>query len=100
VGLFQIVSFPTRLNNTLNILATNGPDLVEKCEPIPGISEHEAVYGELSFTVKIQAPARRTINMWQKADFNKIRQHISNFSSSFLDTFSTSSDVDLLWNKF
>jgi len=84
----------------LDILATNGPDLVEKCLPIPGISDHEAVYGELSLTVKIQAPARWTVYMWWKADFNEIRQHISNFNASFLDTFSTSSDVDLLWEKF
>jgi len=37
----------------------NRPDLVEKCLPIPGISDHEAVYGK--FTVKIQPPPRRTV---------------------------------------
>ena len=47
VGLFQSVTFPTRLNNTLDIFATNRPDLVEKCVPIPGISDHEAIYGEI-----------------------------------------------------
>ena len=29
MGLSQAVSFPTRLNNTLDILATNRPDLVD-----------------------------------------------------------------------
>jgi len=66
--------------------------LIEKCLPIPGISEHEFVYGELSLTVKIQTPARRTVYMWWKADFNKIRQH----SVQVVLTFS---DVDLLWER-
>jgi len=34
----------------------------------------------LSLTVKIQAPARRTVYMWWKADFNEIRKHISKVS--------------------
>jgi len=84
------------LNNTLDILATNGPDLVENCLLIPGISDHEAVHSDLSLTVKVQAPARRTVYMWWKADFNEIRPHISNFSTGFLYTFS---DMDLLWEK-
>jgi len=65
--------------------------------PIPGISDHEAVYGELHLAVKIQVPTRRTVYMWHKAE---IRQHISNFSTSFLYTFSTFSDVGLLWERF
>jgi len=67
--------------------------------PIPGISDHEAVNGELCLAVKIQVPARRTVYMWHKAHFNEIRQYISNFSTSFLHTFSTFSDVDLLWER-
>lgn len=77
--------FPIRLNNTLDVLSN---DLVERCLPIPGVSGHKAVYGELHLTVKIQPPARRTVYMLQKDNFTVIRQHICNFSASFLGTFS------------
>jgi len=96
-GLFQSVTFPTRLNNTLDIFASNRPDLVEKCVPIPGISDHEAIYGEIYLAAKIQIPTRRTIYLWHKADFTEIRQYITEFNLSFLNSFSTSSDVNLLW---
>ena len=42
-GFQQLVNFPTRRYNTLDIFATNRPSLVEKCEPIPGIGDHESV---------------------------------------------------------
>ena len=43
LGFVQLVTFPTRKNNTLDIFATNRPSLVENCFPIPGIGDHEAV---------------------------------------------------------
>ena len=40
-NLEQIVDFPTRGTNTLEIVATNRPNLVNKCTPNMGISDHE-----------------------------------------------------------
>ena len=42
-GFQQLVTFPTRRHNTLDIFATKQPSLVEKCEPIPSIWDHESV---------------------------------------------------------
>ena len=40
-GFQLLVTFPTRRYNTLDIFATNRLSLVEKCEPIPSIGDHE-----------------------------------------------------------
>jgi len=42
-GLEQVVDFPTRGNNILNILLTNRPSLENRCECAPGLSYHDSV---------------------------------------------------------
>ena len=54
--LTQVVNFRTRQNNTLDIFATNRPNLVEKYQPIPGISDHETVYVESSIVAAYTPP--------------------------------------------
>ena len=43
-GLEQVVTFPTRGNNTLDIVVTNVPSLVKRCECAPGLSDHDIVF--------------------------------------------------------
>ena len=38
-SLSQLVNFPTRKENTLDIFATNRPSLVTTCTPIPGVAK-------------------------------------------------------------
>ena len=72
--LTQVVNFPTKQNNTLDIFATNRPNL-EKCQPISGISDHKAVYVESSIIYNIVAtytpPIRRKVILWSRADLLK-----------------------------
>ena len=42
-ALSQMVTTPTRGSNILDIFVTNRPSLVETCDTIDGISDHEAV---------------------------------------------------------
>jgi len=67
-GFSQMVDFPTRRNNTLDIFAINRPSLVTVCKPVPGISDHEAVLVESSTKVYSQPSAPRTVYKWNKAD--------------------------------
>ena len=45
-SLEQMVTFATRHNNTLDIFLTNRPSLINRCLPIPGLSDHDAVFVE------------------------------------------------------
>ena len=42
LGLTQMVTFPARLDNTLDVFLTNRPPLVNSSEPVQGISDHDA----------------------------------------------------------
>ena len=42
-ALSQMVNTPTRGSNILDIFVTNRPALVDTCDTIDGISDHEAV---------------------------------------------------------
>ena len=42
-GFAQIVNFPTRNNNILDLLFTNRPTLVQECYSTPGISDLEII---------------------------------------------------------
>ena len=72
----QFVTFPTRKSNTLDIFATNRPSLVNKYIPISGIGDHDGVYINLDSTINHEKPAKRTVYLWDKADFDTIRNVI------------------------
>ena len=42
LGLSQMVTFLTRLDNNPDVFLTNRPSLVNSCEPVPGISDYDA----------------------------------------------------------
>ena len=54
-GLSQIVKCPTRDKSTVELFFTNRPSLLNRCEPIPGISDHDtAVYIDSDISIKRQ----------------------------------------------
>ena len=82
-GLTQMVDFPTRNKNTLDIFATNRPTLVNKCIPLPGISDHDIVYIESSLKAVYTPPAKRKQMLWSKANVNQLKDLINDFTSTF-----------------
>ena len=44
LGLTQMIDFHTKGTNILDLFFTNRPDLVNQCSPMPGISDHHAVF--------------------------------------------------------
>lgn len=56
-NLEQIVSFPTRKDHVLDLFMTNRPSLVNRCEPLPGIVDHDIVY--IDITAKINKLTQR-----------------------------------------
>ena len=98
-GFQQLVTFPTRRHNTLDIFATNRLSLVEKCEPIPGIGDHESVLIESLVTAKYIPSAQWTIYLWSKANYTHLSDIIADFSRRFLSEYTVESPVQL-WHEF
>ena len=68
-SLEQMVDFPTRGDNTLNLVFTSHPSYVERCKPLPPIadnSDHDIVLFDTSHQPVITRPKRRTIYLWKK----------------------------------
>ena len=90
----QFVTFPMPINNTLDIFATNHPSLINKCIPISGIGDHDGVYINLDMTINHEKPARRTVYVWDKADFDTIRNDMKEFGLTFVSRYSVDSDIN------
>ena len=97
-GLEQVIKFPTRGNNTLDIFMTNHPSLVLKCKVIPDISDHDIVLVEIAPSAPINRPLKRKILLWKDTNLHSLRNTVLNFSSKFVssNTTQTLSDQPLV----
>lgn len=59
--LEQIVTFPFRLSDTLDIFLSNRPNLVNWCTPMPCLSDHDA-----TAVAKLETHVKRKIYRWKK----------------------------------
>ena len=41
--MIQVVTFPTRTQSILDLCFVSHPDMILACEPVPGLSDHDAV---------------------------------------------------------
>ena len=94
----QMVDFPTRDDNTLDLFMTNRPSLVNRCEPMPGISDHEAVYVDSNIIAKRQKQVRRKIFLWKRADIENLKSEIRDFTTEFIESNTADTPVNTLWS--
>lgn len=105
-GLTQIVSAPTRLDNVLDIVLVNEPNTVFDVDINPplGFSDHSRV----NFTIVLDSATaahnlrddQPTIKRyrWCDADYNGMRDYLSNYDWANLFTVNTT--VDTMWVAF
>ena len=90
-SLAQIQKDFTRNNKILDLLCTNKPDLFSDIRSIPGISDHEIILADCDLKPVVCKKPPRTIYLWNKVDWSKIRLLASEFSKSFLPEHGTRS---------
>ena len=85
LGLEQVVDFPTRFDpdNTLDLLLTNRPSLIQRCETIPGVADHAAVLAITRIQTGPRKPIRRKIHLWKRADIEAIRKRVRDYDNTF-----------------
>ena len=76
-SLTQHITEPTRLKNTLDLIATNMPDQVNRMKILPGISDHEIAYMELSVRPLPKRQAPRKIWLYNKADWAGMKEYLN-----------------------
>ena len=101
--LDQIVSTPTRIteytSNILDLFLTNNRTLVNKCEVVPGIGDHEAVYVESSMRpMKVKTPPRKVFQ-YKKANYDQMQEDLREYQTLFTEQ-TRSSSVNDTWIQF
>ena len=97
----QIVDFPTRGDNTLDLLLTNRVSLLNKCCDIPGLGDHQsAILADIECHPKKQKPISRKIYLWNEANHELLRETIQQNVESFIATNDIRTPVNTLWEKF
>ena len=101
--LDQVVRFPTRItedtSNLLDLFFTNNKTLVNRVEPLPGISDHDTVFIEISLSPVIKHTTPRKINLFHKADFENLKSDILK-SSQELEENADMLSVEEYWQQF
>ena len=97
-GLEQMVHFPTREKNTLNLILTALPGQFQDVHSPDKLSDHHIVSGTLKvFITPIKKP-RRKMYLYQKGDYESMRKDTLEFAKEkyFSDTRSVQENFDLL----
>ncbi|KAH3716784.1 hypothetical protein DPMN_059513 [Dreissena polymorpha] len=78
LSLEQVVNFPTRQQNTLDLVFMPHPNFKIRCKPLPPIgskSDHDIVLLDTAYKPFRARLPRRKIFLWKKADIQCIKQH-------------------------
>ena len=90
-SLEQLVDFPTRKQNTLDIILTTHPSFKQRCKPMPSIgnSDHDIVLFDTTLSARRPKPIRRKLYLWKKADVDGIRKDLTNLTDQIQENDST-----------
>jgi len=99
-GLQQMVTFPTRESNTLDLFVTNHPTLVPRVEGVPGVSDHLAVYLEFQIQPERRNNTSRPFPRYSQADWSALRSAASDLSNFITSSFDVEGDTEAIWRAF
>ena len=83
-GFTQLVDFPTRNENTLDLFFTNRPSLVRYCTGAPGISDHDIVLTSFNSKVMSQKEMEHKCYLWAKANLEEMRMKLYDYGNDFI----------------
>ena len=82
---------------TLDIFLTNRPALINRNEPLPGISDHEIVYVDSGLNARRNKPPRRKVYIWKRADIPKLISGTEELNIDFHSRFGLNSNIEEMW---
>ena len=103
LNLTQIVNFPTRAINTLELLLTNRPSLVHEMSPHPGISDHDSiVFTRIDCLAQVKRPVSRKVHQWHKLTndkLSKIKSYVKSAVTDIVTNCSVDTPVEDIWQQ-
>ena len=98
-GLQQVINFPTRGQNTLDLICTNVPGRIGNQESLPGISDHHIVSCTINITPLRRLQTPRWIKKYGQANWTGISKDLENLLSKIRQD-PNNQDVETLWRIF
>jgi hypothetical protein len=99
-GLEQVVTKPTRGENTLDLFFVKNPSLVTKSDTIPGISDHDGIPILLVDSKPSKSKQKpRKVYMYHKANTADLKGKASEISKDFESKDLSTTNVNELWNE-
>ena len=72
-ALEQLVNFPTREGNILDLILTTTPDSIENIESPNKFSDHSAIACDIILCAPGKENKKRTVHRYNKGNFNSMR---------------------------
>ena len=100
-GLEQLVHFPTREKNTLDLLLTSFSGQFQDIHSPDKLSDHDIVAGILKVIISPIKKPRRKVYLYQKGDYESMRKDAFEFAkekyfNGFPDTCSVQDNFNLI----
>lgn len=82
----------------MDLFLTSRPSLINMCEAVPVISDHEIVFIDFSIASAVikQKPIKRIIQMLKNADITSFKDDAKLLTSEFNNTFNVRSEINNL----
>ena len=98
-SLFQMVSEPTRGDNTLHLFLKSNPTLVNELQIKPGLADHDVMVTTVNLKPKVTRQIPRNVPLYRKADWVSFKAFMSEAASDILSNFQDKS-VEEIWSAF
>jgi len=104
-GLTQIVNKPTRstpeTENILDLFFSNQPDMINRHDVIPGLSDHDIPLLDISTRISLNKKKPRRVYQYKKGNMEGLVSDLSDFSDTFCNNHSNSSSFNInnMWNE-
>lgn len=96
--LHQVNTHPTRNGNILDLLITNTPGLVNRIDVMPGLGDHEAVFGEIDISPPKVAQTRPKVRVYKRMDRQGFIDHFMAWATD--SDNGEEQSVDDMWLDF
>ena len=98
-NLSQVVSEPTRFDNTLDLILTTSPSMVTSCTVKTGMSDHICVINNINLKLRRPKKTKRKVYLYKKENIKSIKRELKQKFGNFKKS-SEQEPVEETWQKF
>ena len=99
LNLQQMIEFPTREDNILDLLLTDTPSLISDSYSAPGLSDHHVVVVKHQLKATINKKAEREAPLFHKAKWEDMNDELKLFAEGYLASSPRERSITTNWTS-